>query len=903
MGDALRLADLYRRPIHPLWIAGQSWVDCALPVREDIQQIDARSEQYGHALQTLVDAVRTDACALPVLPATRSQADLSSTGRNPYKGLRAFGVADAGDFFGRDALIADLLATLAEGKSQTPRFLAVVGPSGSGKSSVLLAGVLPRLRQGALPGSASWTYLAPVRPGSRPLEALSIALAGELATTSVIAVQADLASSPRGLHLCAARLAPAADRRVVLVVDQFEELFTLTTDEGERQQFIELLTTAAMESCGPLLVLLTLRADFYDRPLAYPTLGSLLDRCGKAVLPMSAADWRAALERPAALPDVQLQFDPDLVGDLLFDVQSEAGALPLLQFTLDQLVETSAGRRLTATAYQAMGGVRGALARHAESVYAGLPSDQHRHFARALFLRLIVPGATALEATRRRATWDELTLDDAELTRTLGATAETFIAARLLTAGESDRRTTIEVSHEALIREWERLGAWLQVARDDIRVQHAVTSDAVEWERRERDSDALYRGVLLEEAQGWAARNVPSAGEGAFLAASTAADRQRVAEEEDRQARELALAQRAASAERSAAQRLRLVTAALLAGLLVAAVLTVIARQNASTAGKARVQAETARTVALSRQLAAQALGQLGQRYDRALLLSVEAQRASNTVEARGSLLAGLEARPANLVAFLQGHTQNVASLAVSKDGRMLVSSGYDGTMQRWSVPNRRAVGTPLKDAGSAGGSIALSPDGRTLAQGQADGSVQFWDTLHGRPSGTSTDGGGGPIDSLAYSPDGRLLACGGWNWTVTLLDIAHHRWMHLDMDDYGDSLGGVYSVAFSPDGKTLAVGGYNVAGGVVQLYDVRSLQFREEIYPHTDVVNEVAFSPDGHLLAIATNASSLRLWDLTHRRDFGAPITVPSGAVETAAFSPDSTILAYGGDDGLVRC
>ncbi len=241
--------------------------------------------------------------------------------RNPYKGLRAFGEEDAGDFFGRAAFVQTLVeavaSILATAQAAPARLLAVVGPSGSGKSSLVRAGLLPRLKAGALPGSESWVYLDPVLPGARPLEALAVALAGK-GERSIHALREDLgAEDARGLHLWARQLAPHPDQRVVLVVDQLEELFTLTTDEEERRQFIDLLLTAVGEPRGPLLAILTLRADFYDRPLAYPGLAALLETHGKVVVPMSVAELREAVERPAALPDVQSRFEPSLVGDLL----------------------------------------------------------------------------------------------------------------------------------------------------------------------------------------------------------------------------------------------------------------------------------------------------------------------------------------------------------------------------------------------------------------------------------------------------------------------------------------------------------------------------------------------------------------------------------------------------------
>jgi transcriptional regulator with XRE-family HTH domain len=209
------------------------------------------------------------------------------TPRNPYKGLRAFRAEDAGDFFGREALVAELVASVqACARPDAARFLAVVGPSGSGKSSVALAGLLPRLRHGAVPGSTGWVYLAPLLPGTHPIEALSVAVAAARQRSSLTAIRADLDASERGLHLLAGRLASQPETRVLLVIDQAEELFTSTADEEERRKFIDLLVTAACEPRGSLVVVLTLRADFYDRPMRYSQLGRLVAAQSVAVLPL-----------------------------------------------------------------------------------------------------------------------------------------------------------------------------------------------------------------------------------------------------------------------------------------------------------------------------------------------------------------------------------------------------------------------------------------------------------------------------------------------------------------------------------------------------------------------------------------------------------------------------------------
>jgi hypothetical protein len=447
--------------------------------------------------------------------------------RNPYKGLRAFTEHDARDFFGRDSLIDELATAVEtvlarEQKGDPPaRLLAVLGPSGSGKSSVVMAGLLPCLRASGVLNSEEWVYLDPVFPGAHPLEVLAVSLAKQLSARGAVSIHDDLKlASVRTLHLLACELAASSQQRTVLIVDQFEEVFTLTTDEAEQRHFFELLATAVTESRGPLFIILTLRADFYDRPMHYPELYRLIDDHHVSVLPMVREDLRRVIEKPANLPDVQLTFESGLVDELLFEMQGQSGALPLLQFTLDRLVQRRNGHQLTLQAYHEMGGVKGALSRHAEETYQELPSDEHHRLARALFVRLIDPGALEQDTTRRRANLSEFTLEDPTQTRLLRETIDAFTAARLLTTNEVAGTTTVEVSHEAVIREWKRLAGWIHEAREDIPLQQAISESAAEWERRGKPRDRLYRGSQLKEAKVWATRYMPSKNEVAFLQAS-----------------------------------------------------------------------------------------------------------------------------------------------------------------------------------------------------------------------------------------------------------------------------------------------------------------------------------------------------------------------------------------------
>jgi hypothetical protein len=533
--EHLRIASLYQRRLVFVWIAGEEITDVLPEVwgtSIQIDLIDARQTRYQLALNEVTAALQEDETpvAEPLTPGPEFEP------RNPYKGLRAFTRADAADFFGRDSLVEQLMdrlkAMLTPG--QSGRLLAVIGASGSGKSSVVMAGLLPRLQKGALLASQAWMYLEPMVPGTHPLEALALAFAPRFPGRSVKSIREDLEDeSARGLHLLASQFTKAPEQQVVLLIDQFEELFTLTASERERQHFIDLLVTATTQPHRAILVLLTLRADFYHRPMAYPALFRLIEAYQQSVLPMEIAELRAVMRRPAALPDVQLTFEGNLLGDLLFEVQGQMSALPLLEFTLDQLFQRRKGHLLTHEAYREIGGVKGALAKHAEETYTFLPSQQHQWLAQALFLRLIDPGATEQDTTRRRAARSELQLPDHRQTLILDEVVAAFTNARLLTTNMIAGSPTIEVSHEALIREWKRLYEWLREAREDIPLQHAISEDAAAWKQRGQPVDRLYRGSQLAEALTWRERNLPSIDEEAYLAASIGeSERQQAAEQE-----------------------------------------------------------------------------------------------------------------------------------------------------------------------------------------------------------------------------------------------------------------------------------------------------------------------------------------------------------------------------------
>jgi hypothetical protein len=517
----MELAATYQRPIQVVWVSGEDGSWSALGTWRAEAVFDARAQRYETATESLLASVKQPRATIS---SVEKQLQPATKPRNPYKGLQTFTAQDTRDFFGRDALINELTATLEhllgqerKGK-QDARLLAVLGASGSGKSSVVLAGLLPYLQQDGVLSSKEWIYLDPIVPGAHPLEALAVSFAQQPSLENVISLHTALTSdSLRVLHLLARQLAGSSSRKVLLFIDQFEEVFTLTTSEEERTHFLDLLLTAVTEPEGPFLVVLTMRADFYERSMQYPTFFRLLDAQHVSVLPMEPEELRQVIELPACLPDVQLTFEGDLVGDLLFDMREQVNALPLLEFTLDQLFAYRSDSMLTMRAYREIGGLKGALAKHTEATYRILPTKEHQIVARSLFLRLIDPGRTEQDTTRRRARLTEFDLPDPAQKKLIGETINTFLAARLLTTNEHAGIATIEVSHEALIREWPRLSEWLHEAREDILLQQKISEDALQWQQRRRPKDRLYRGSQLKEALAWAKRNTPSEQEDIFL--------------------------------------------------------------------------------------------------------------------------------------------------------------------------------------------------------------------------------------------------------------------------------------------------------------------------------------------------------------------------------------------------
>lgn len=582
----VHLAKMYKKPIYPIFAVGEVWADVALLELISMHYVDLRGEHYTEGIVHLVRSIRQgvppDSSPLrgdiqenplhngsgatkmmreslrkymqavfaflqgeQVHSANAPESTRQRTRpaaahpRNPYKGLEAFTREDVRDFFGREAVVEHMVQEVRHlisleaypDKKRDPRFLTVVGPSGSGKSSIVMAGLLPRLLKGQdIPGSDNWILLPVVRPGERPLGALAHALHERLAGG---VSQEDILRDLRDPSICALDVYSgqivAPGQRVILLVDQFEKLFTQTSNREEREQFVHQLVTAAAEPENRVLVLVTLRVDFSDHPMHYQLLHPALEAHRIALPPMTMDNLRAVIEDPARLPDVALHFEENLVGDLLFDLHGQEENLALLQFTLAELFHRRQGNCLTGQAYREICGVRGALDQHAQRTYENLPTDEHRRRAQALFTRLINPGGLGQDATRRRVPSSEFADTEDPL---MQETLEAFIHARLITAnrittnrkpGGSESTPIYEISHEALISAWGQLTTWVAAARDDMLLRQTLDNDIEKWERE--PEGRLYTSHRLQEALAWAERNLPSERERRFLHASRRSQR------------------------------------------------------------------------------------------------------------------------------------------------------------------------------------------------------------------------------------------------------------------------------------------------------------------------------------------------------------------------------------------
>ncbi len=803
--------------------------------------------------------------------------------RNPYKGLRSFEEADAADFFGREDLVGQLAQRLDE-EAGGARLLAVVGPSGSGKSSVVSAGLLPDLRGGAVPGSDQW-LIASMSPGQRPFEQLEHALLG----VAVIAPPslAVLLEADDGLRSALERVLPPG-AELLLVIDQFEELFTLSS-EPARDLFMRAIARTIEDPKARLRVVITLRADFYDRPLRHERFGRLLASSTHALPPLTPEELERAVSEPAQRAGLRLE--AGLATRIVADMGLQPGGLPLLQYVLTELWERRDGSRLSLRAYDASGGIAGAVGRRAEQLVLEL--DAHgREAARQLFLRLIEPGEGAPDTSRRLRT-SELQGLHSERDQ-VEAVVESFVRYRLLLVDRDveTREPVLQLAHEALLRVWPRLQRWVDDAREDLRNQRRLAAAAGQWLEAGRDSSFLLSGSRLEQTEQWAAatRVLLGAPESEYLTASLEEQRRVRAAEEERRAHE-------ADLERRASVRQRALVVALALGTLLAGGLSLFAL------GEGQRAASEAR-VATARELAAAAVANLEVDPERSMLLALEAVRETRSVD--GSVLREAEESLHRAV------VNSRAVLTVHDEGGHISWTDHPALGSVFVTQGPEDSGlVSVRDASTGNvlrswhahdvdvNEVVFSPDGSLLATAGDDGFLRVWDPETQqevlRVGGPAAGEAWGP----SFSPDGSQVAA-VWREGAQGTDVATVLTMETgEMVFEVVDLGFPTKTSFSPDGTRIAVATYD--GSVALVYDVTTGQELFALEGHDGGVNDVVYSPDGRWIATAANDATAKVWEV----ETGAlrfTIFGHAVGVTDVDWSPDSERLITGSLDGTAR-
>ncbi len=766
----------------------------------------------------------------------------------PYLGLASYGEEHAGLFFGREALTADLIRRLA-----ARRFLAVFGASGSGKSSLLRAGVLAAVNRGDLD-------CIPIllTPGEQPVTALASRFA-DLAGTSAEFLHDEVLTDPMALHnaLVRALSGRPAGTELLLVVDQFEELFSACRDPLQRDCFVRALLAAVDADDARARVLVSVRADFYAHCARWPALVAALRDAQVLVGPMDLDQLHDVIVKPAeqAGMTVESALVATALGEIGAESGIEPGALALVSHALLETWRYSPRGRLTLRAYQEAGGVRNAIADTAERVYADRTESQ-RLMLRRILLRLVAVGDGHPD-TRRRVPPAELTAGDDPATT--AALIETLVRARLLTIDDG----SVQLAHEALIRFWPRLAEWLAEGRDGLRVQRQVSDAASEWIKLGRDPAALYRGTRLALARAWADRN-------AGLTGLTAAERE--------------FLDASSAAEVRAARRMRRLVTALVILLTVVTAAGVVA-------GWQRESALSAERAAISGQLASQSAALAPTDPDAAALAAVAAWQGQPSIASRSALL-DIAGCCTSTQTTLRGGGVGVSTVALSTGGQLLAAGGAGDVVYVWRTMSGRQQRT-LRGPAESVQALAFSPRGKLLA-GAAGHTIWLWNPVSGAVVEVLS-GDAGDIDSLAFSPDGGLLASASDDGEVRLWLLTGHPMARL-LQRSGKPM---RTVAFSPDGGVLAGAG---SGGIVTMWRVASPENSSVVrtlHGATASITNLAYSPTGTMIAAEEAGGVVLLWHLSEP----APTLLPacggaSGANQSRglAFDGNGTVLLVAG-------
>ncbi|MGW3205603.1 caspase, EACC1-associated type [Streptomyces sp. NPDC001135] len=789
----------------------------------------------------------------------------------PYPGLDPFTADDARFFFGRAQVTAELLTNLADW-SQDDGPVAVMGLSGAGKSSLLRAGLLPAVKRGELPlpGAGTWPQFI-LTPGEHPLDSLAGQLArptGHPKAELIAELRADPTRSAALMRRALHRLSGGRDvpgGRLLLVVDQFEEVFTACQDEQERRSFISAICSAATgdqaAAGAPALVVLGIRADFYASCLAHPELVDVLKHRQFPVEPMTPGQLREAIEKPAEVAGLELEtgLADTLLRDLRADREFAGGTLPLLAYALWLTWGRREGPTLTLAGYGATGGIWDAITRQADRTYDSLTPAAQRA-AKLMLLRMVRISESTEDTRRRLDLTDLLAQRPPDEVAAIAAARDALAGARLITVdGDS-----AQIAHEALLRAWDRLRGWIDTSRAGLLVQQKLLDAAESWERDGRDPSGLYRGSQLELARdqvGDTGRHGGHDGQlgelaAEFYAASVRADRRR--------------------------RRIRTGTAVTLILLVVASLIAT------GFAVQGRKQAQRQQRSAIAEALVRDADSARGNNPRLALQLGIAADSLDHTPATTANLLSSLFQPYAGT---LVGHTGVVAGVAFAPSGRTLATASQDGTVILWdtsSPQHAQRLGRPLQGPSYGVYTVAFSPDGRILAAGGSDRAgltVQMWDVSSpGRPRRLGGLTGPRSVDTLAFAPDGHMLAAGApdgrvWLWDTGDPGHPHHLGQPLTIQNTD-----VSALAFRPDGHLLVTGGLN---GTAVLWDVTDRSHPRRLknpISHPDGVTALGFTPDGRTLVTGGGDGKANLWN-TGNPDHPAWVSqIPAGVAPVKA-------------------